>query len=242
MTGLRIVVVILLVALVPLGIVMTMQGRTFPAVLVGLASLVLAAAVAYVNLLRPPQIRLRATPVAPRPAVTGGGYSNGVPLGSFDLIYGLIARNDGARPGILNTFSVDVDTVSYHPRKPAAFAVSFSGLEWEQVPVTSRGPVVDPLHPVHFPVLLAASGREKVWFRARLSGFSAPAELAKDLQDLRGFTVTYHYEAGSETKPKRYRGTADFEYVELKNSLRALWQGSQILKGPAVLDGREDLT
>ena len=39
MTGLRIVVVILLVALVPLGIVMTMQGRTFPAVLVGLASL-----------------------------------------------------------------------------------------------------------------------------------------------------------------------------------------------------------
>lgn len=158
--------------------------------LISVAALLLSASVSYLTSFRGPDIRLLLAPAHAFDNSMVSGYSAGMPS-TWNITVNLLAVNDGPRPGMLVRFEVDADSVEYCPRKPTAFTVTFSGLEWKKAPHPSA---VSSSFTLPLPLPLQALAREPASFRAMLTFSTADSGiLADDLREIRGLRVKYRF-------------------------------------------------
>jgi hypothetical protein len=191
------------------------------AVIISTLGVLVAVAVAYITNFRGPEIRLKLAPSNPFAHRLASGYSSGLPS-TWSIVVNLLASNDGPQPGALAGFGVD--SAAHFPRAPKSFEVTFSELEWQKPPARH---VNAYSYPLPLPLLLPPQAREKVLFRAMLTFTGSPSMLANDLRELKGARVRFHYNAGTEDKPKQRTGEVSLNYDEVRSGVRSYWQGAQ---------------
>lgn len=189
------------------------------AVIVSTLALIAMVFIAYRVSFRGPDIRLELMPTNGFVHYPSSGYSNGMPS-TWNIAVRLLGTNDSPKTGYLTEFAVDTATLKHGSRAPSAFSVGFSTLE-------SQAPI-GPAHiiPLSLPVALQPRASVSLLFRATLTFISGPADLAADLRDVSGFTVTYRYRSGKASKPKERKGTVSVSYGQLRDGVRSYWSGA----------------
>jgi hypothetical protein len=167
----------------------------------------------------PAEIVLKPLPPESFENLLMSGYSNGMPS-TWTIVVGFMARNEGARSGLLTSFTAE--TEEYLPRRPQAFDVAVGRLER-----LNEGRPSEPLSPVALPLILPADGREKLGARVVLTFTDLdPAHLAADLRELLGVRVKYVYAAGPDDAPREGTGSVELSFERLKHGLISYWLGT----------------
>jgi hypothetical protein len=173
--------------------------------------------IAYRTSFRGPKVRLEPMPVNGFKHYLSSGYSNGMPS-TWSINVRLLGTNDSPRTGYLTSFVVDTLTLGHTPRKPVAFDIGFSELQYQATVSTTL--------PVSLPVTFQARASHDLLFRAALTFTSGPDDLAADLREVSSFTVTYRYRAGKLGNSTERKGSVTVNYGQLRDGVRSYWSGA----------------